>query len=69
MENVRNHIGFELWSRQERIQKCINNPNYKGCHIIKEELIRVEKIKTKLKSEKPIFLGMSILDLSKVHMY
>ena len=53
MENVRNHIDFELVSTQERIQKCINNPNYnKGCHIIHiidEELAGVEKIKTKLK--------------------
>ena len=69
MENVRNHIDFELVSTQERIQKCINNPNYKGCHIINEELAGVEKVKTKLKLDKPIYLGMSILDLSKVHMY
>jgi len=69
MENVRNHIDFELVSTQERIQKCINNPNYKGCHIINEELAGVENIKMKLKLDKPIYLGMSILDLSKVHMY
>ena len=69
MENVRNHIDFELVSTQERIQKCINNPNYKGCHIINEELAGVEKTKTVLKLNKPIYLGMSILDLSKVHMY
>ena len=69
MENVRNHIDFELVSTQERIQKCINNPNYKGCHIINEELAGVEKTKTVLKLDKPIYLGMSILHLSKVHMY
>ena len=69
MENVRNHIDFELVSTQERIQKCINNPNYKGCHIINEELAAVEKVKTALKLNKSIFLGMTILDLSKVHMY
>ena len=68
MENVRNHI-FDLVATQERIQKCINNPNYKGCHIINEELAGVEKTKTVLKLDKPIFLGMSILDLSKVYMY
>ena len=34
MENVRKHIDFELVSTQDRIQKCINNPNYKGCHTI-----------------------------------
>ena len=69
MENVRNHIDFELVATQERIQKCINNPNYKGCNIINEELAGVEKTKAVLKLNKPIFLGMTILDLSKVHMY
>ena len=69
MENVGNPIDFELVSTQERMQKCINNPNYKNCHVINEELVGVEKIKTVLKLNKPIYLGMSILDLSKVHMY
>ena len=69
MENVRNHMDFELVDTQARIQKCINNPNYKGCHIIHEELAGVEKVKTILTLEKPIYLGMSILDLSKHHMY
>ena len=65
MENVRKHMDLELVSTQDRIQKCINNPNYKGCHIINEYLVGVEKVKSKIKLNKPIFLGMSILDLSK----
>ena len=69
MENVRNHIDFELVATQERLQKCVNNPNYKNRHIINENLVGVEKTKTKLKLDKPIYLGMSILDLSKHHMY
>ena len=69
MENVRNHMDFELVHTQERIQKCINNPNYKARHIINKELVGVEKYKTVLVLDKPIFLGMSILDISKVHMY
>ena len=69
MENVRNHMDFELVHTKERMQKCINNPNYKARHIINEELVGVEKIKTHLVLDKPIYLGMSILDLSKHHMY
>ena len=34
-----------------------------------KQLAGVEKTKTILKLDKPIYLGMSILDLSKVHMY
>ena len=69
MENVRKHMDFELVSSQVRLQKCINSPTYQGCHIINEELVGVSKIKAKLVLNKPIYLGMTILDLSKVHMY
>ena len=69
MENVRNHMDFELVNKQERIQKCINNPNYKSRHVINENLVGVEKYKTILKLDKPIYLGMSILDISKHYMY
>ena len=69
MENVRNHIDFELVSTQERMQKCINNPTYNNSHIINDELVGVAKIKNELLLNKPIYVGMSILDLSKVHMY
>ena len=69
MENVRNHMDFELVSTQARLQKCVNNPNYKNRHIINENLVGVEKTKSVLKLGKPIYLGMTILDLSKHHMY
>ena len=38
-------------------------------NIINENLVGVEKTKAKLKLDKPIFLGMTILDISKLHMY
>lgn len=69
MENVRNHMDFELVSTQQRLPKCVNHPNYKNRHIINENLVGVEKTKSVLKLDKPIYLGMSILDLSKQWMY
>ena len=62
-------MDFELVSTQTRLHKCINNPNYENRHIINENLVGVEKLKTVPKLNKPIYLGMSILDLSKHHMY
>ena len=38
-------------------------------HIINENLVGVEKDFATVKLDKPIFMGMSILDFSKVHMY
>lgn len=60
---------IELVSTQQRLQECVNNPNYKNKHIIYENLVGVGKAKTILKLDKPIYLGMTILDLSKQWMH
>ena len=69
MEDKRKHLNFEIVSDETRYMKCVNNPSFKTSHIINENLVGVEKQKPKLKLDKPIFIGMSILDLSKQHMY
>ena len=69
MENLRNHMDFELVSTQQRLQTCVNIPNYKNRHIINENLVGIEKTTPVLKLDKSIYLGMSILDLSKKWMY
>ena len=69
MENVRNHLDYELVNTPERFQKCVNKPTYRHRHIINENLVGVEKDFATVKLDKPIYMGMSILDYSKVHMY
>ena len=46
-------------------QKLAAKPNYELCTIFDENLIAVHTKKTKLYFNKPVYLGMSILDLSK----
>ena len=69
MENVREHVDFELVDNITRLEKCLNSPTYKHRHIINDELIGIEKTKAVVKLNKPIYIGMAILDLSKLHMY
>ena len=69
MEDKRKHLDLEIVSDERRFMKCVNNPSFKHSHIINENLVGVEKQKPKLKLDKPIFIGMSILDVSKHHMY
>ena len=69
MEDKRKHLDFEIVSDEKRLMKCVNIPSFKHSHIINENLVGVEKQKPKLKLDKPIFIGMSILDLSKQLMY
>ena len=49
--------------------KLAAKPNYDHCTIFDENLIAVHMKKTKLYFHKPVYLGMSILDLSKFFMY
>ena len=63
IEDKRKHLDFEIVSDEKRLMNCVNNPSFQHSHIINE------KQKPKLKLDKPIFIGMSILDSSKQHMY
>ena len=65
IEDKRNHLDFEVVSDEIRYMKCVSNPNFKDSYISNENLVGVEKQKAKLKLDKPIFIGMSILDLNK----
>ena len=69
MENVRKHGDFEIVHTPERFQKLVNKPLFKHRHIINEDLVIVEKDKHTVELSKPIYMGMSILDYSKIHMY
>ena len=69
MENVRKHRDIKLVTTDERRNKLVLEPNY---HITKqssENLLAIEMKKTKVKMNKPVYLGMSILDNSKTPMY
>ena len=69
LENVRNHNDFRLINTPERFQKLVNKPSYKHRHIINEDLVVVELEKAMVEFDKPIYMGLSILDYSKIHMY
>ena len=69
MEDVRSHMDFELVDNIKRLEKCLNSPTMKNRHIINDKLVGIEKIKSVVRLNKPIYVGMAILDLSKLHMY
>ena len=67
--NIRNRADIRLISSVKVAQKLAAKPNYDRCTIFDENLIAVHMKKTKLYFNKPVYLGMSILDLSKSFMY
>ena len=69
LENIRNWVDIRLISSNKVAQKLEAKSNYDRCTIFDENLIAVHMKKTKLYFNKPVYLGMSILDLSKSLMY
>lgn len=69
MENIRNRVDIRLVTTQAEVKKLISKPNYESRTIFCENLAAIHMKKTKLVFDKPVYLGQSILDLSKSLMY
>ena len=69
MENVRKHRDIKLVTTDEKRNKLVSEPNYQTIKQFSENLLAIEMKKTKVKMNKPVYLGMSILDISKASMY
>ena len=69
MENIRNRVNVKLVTSREKFKKLVAKPNFKSRKIFNENLVSVHMKKTSLTMNKPVYLGMCILDLSKIIMY
>ena len=69
MENIRKHRDIKLVTTDKKRNKLVSEPNYRTMNYISEDLSIIEMNKTKVKMNKPIYLGLSILDISKILMY
>ena len=69
MENIRNRVDVKLVNTEKKFKKLVAKPNFKSRKIFSENLISVHMKKTSLTMNKPVYLGMCILDLSKTIMY
>ena len=69
MENIRKHRDIKLVTTDKKRSKFVSEPNYHTINLISEDLSIIEMKKTKVKMNKPIYLGLSILEISKILMY
>ena len=69
MENVRKHRGMELVTTDKTRKHLASEPNYHTAKHFSDNLIAIEIKKARVKMNNPIYLGMSILDVSKTRMY
>ena len=69
MENIRKHKDIKLVTTDRKRSKLVSEPNYHTINLISEDLSIIEMKKAKVKMNKPIYLALSILEISKILMY
>ena len=69
MENVRNHRDIKLVTSNKRRKRLVSEPNYHSHKKFSDHLMAIKMKKTRVKMTKPLYLGMSMLDISKILMY
>ena len=69
MDNIRKQRDIKLVTTDKKRNKLVSEPNYHTINLISEDLSIIEMKKTKVKMNKPIYLGLSILEISKTLMY
>ena len=64
MENVRKHRDIILVTTDKRRNQLVSEPNYHATKWFSENLLTIEMKKIKVKMNKPVYLGLSILEIS-----
>ena len=69
MENLRKHRDIKLVTTDKRRNKLVSKPNYHAIKCFSQNLVATEMRIARVKMNKPIYVGMTILDISKSLMY
>ena len=69
MGNIRKRVDVRLVTDEKKLLKLTSKPTYVSSKIFNENLVAVHKIKETLTLNRPAYVGMCILDLSKTLMY
>ena len=69
MENLRKRVDARLVTNEKKLLKLTSKPTYVSFKIFNKNLVAVHKIKETLILNRPAYVGMCILDLSKTLMY
>ena len=69
VENLRKCVDVRLIADKKKLIKIVSKPTYVSSKIFNENLVAVHKIKEILTLNRPAYVGMCILELSKNLMY
>ena len=69
MENELNYSDFDIVNDPDKLVKYTSLPTFKNGVLMNNEMFLVENVGTKISINKPIYLGATICDLSKLLMF
>ena len=69
MVNVRKHRNIKLVATEKRRNYLVSEPNYHTLKFFTKHLLAIEMRKTEILMNKPIYLGLPILEITEILMY
>ncbi|XP_071578407.1 uncharacterized protein [Temnothorax nylanderi] len=72
MENVRDYVDVRLvtrWDGRYGAEAMIAKPNFHSRSVFSENLVAIELRRLEVKFNKPVYVGMCILEISKTRLY
>ena len=68
-ENIRKRINVKLVNNSKDYLRCVSKPNFISQKIFDKMFVAIHQIKPVLTLNKPIYVGFTVLELSKLLMY
>lgn len=69
IQNVRNYLNVKLHVKEKSFLKAASNPTFKHYTILDDDLVQTNHFTPVIMHDRPIFVGFTILELSKHFMY
>ena len=69
MENVRNRRSIEIAENSDKLRKLLAKPQTEQFVIVNEDMVLVDRIKKEVLLNKPIYVGFTVLDVSKLLIF
>ena len=69
MENLRKKISVRLFNNAKYYKRYVSQPSFVSQKTFSRDLVAIHDIKPVLTLNKPIYVGFSVLVLSKLSMY
>ena len=69
MENMRGRVDISLYTEEKQALRQFTKPQYQQHKIYSKDLIAIKMSPKTVELNKPVYVGLAVLDLSKLHMY